>query len=51
MVLNKRQSLLVYKILRESGYGNCYFEFNNGHILDRESKIYHTYQEQIKKEK
>ena len=83
MVLNKRQSLLVYKILRESGYGNCYFEFNNGHILDthtltdydqdslislteslaveldvntnddldRESKIYRTYQKQIKKEK
>jgi hypothetical protein len=34
MVLNKRQSFLVYKILRQSGYGNGYNEFNNGHIVD-----------------
>ncbi len=34
MDLSKRQSLLVYKVLRKLGYGNCYFRFNNGHALD-----------------
>ena len=34
MKLTERQMLLVWKVCRKAGYGNSYYEFNNGHILD-----------------
>ena len=30
----EKRTLLVWKVCRKAGYGNSYYEFNNGHILD-----------------